>query len=171
MSTSTPPDGTTGTHPQTTMTPAAALQWAWGIWISLPILPWLLSIYVLWRASTAAEAENEPMARNAFLATLIYAAVIVPAALFWRARLFRDYSSGNTVLPRTYLLGMSALWLALATVGFLASLGCLLSGKLMPNLIIGVVALLAYWTFWPTGDAMVRRVGGVEDPEIYEEPR
>jgi hypothetical protein len=155
----------------TPLAPQVAYGWAWRIWLSLPVVPCLLTILVIWRAATTAAPGDDVLARDWALVTLACLAVAVPAAFFWRDRLFRAYAAGGTVPPRTYLLGMAAVWGALAAVGVVASLACLISGRLMPNLGIGLVALLIYWTIWPTGDAMVRPTGGTDDSEDYEEPR
>ena len=152
-------------------TPHAAYRRAWWIWLSLPVVPSLLTALSVWRLATAPERESA--ARIAWITTaaLICLAVVVPAAFFWRGHLFRAYTAGGTVPPKTYLLGMTTVWLALATAGLLASLGSLITRASMPNLAVGGVALLVYWTLWPTGGAMIRRAGGSDDPEVYEEPR
>ena len=151
--------------------PQAAHRWAWRIWLSLPVVPCLLTILVILRVATTAAPGEEALARIWSLVTLACLAVAVPAAFFWRSRLFRAYAAGRTVPPRTYLLGMAAVWGAIATVELVASLGCLISGRLMPNLGVGLITLMFYCTLWPTGDAMVRPAGETDDPEVYEEPR
>jgi hypothetical protein len=156
---------------RTPLAPQAAHRWAWRIWLSLPVVPCLLTILAICRAATTAAPGDDALARDWSLVTLACLAAAVPAAFFWRSRLFRVYAAGSTVPPRTYLLGMAAIWGALATVGLVASLACLISGRLMPNLGVGLIPLLIYCTLWPTGDAMVLPAGGTDDPEVYEEPR
>ena len=156
---------------RTPLTAQAAHRWAWRIWLFLPVVPCLLMILVIVRVAAIAAPGDDARARDWSIVTLACLASAVPAAFFWRSRLFRAYAAGGTVPPRTYLLGMAAVWGALAAVGLLASLACLISGRLMPNLGIGVITLLFYCTLWPTGDAMVRPAGATDDPEVYEEPR
>jgi hypothetical protein len=156
---------------RTPLAPQAAHRWAWRIWLFLPVVPCLLTVFVILRVATTAAPGDEALARAWSLVTLACLAAAVPAAFFWRSNLFRTYGAGSTVPPRTYLLGMAAIWGALATVELVASLACLISGRLMPNLGIGLITLMFYCTLWPTGDVMVRPVGGTDDPEVYEEPR
>lgn len=173
MNALTPPTGTTPANTPGLLTPLVAHRWAWRIWMLLALVPSILSIFAVWRtASSAATTRGDhALAQIWFFGVAAYVAIILPAALFWRGRLFRNYSAGGIVPPRAYLLGMSTLWLALASVGLVAALGCLLSGTLMPNLGVGAAALLFYFTLWPTGDAMVRPFGRAEDAQLYEEPR
>jgi hypothetical protein len=65
--------------------------------------------------------EQSPLARASeerwFVAAVAYLALVAPAAFFWRERVFKSYRAGNTVPPKTYLLGMIGVGLALLTSG------------------------------------------------------
>ena len=59
----------------------------------------------------------------------------------------------------------------LALAGLIASLGCLVTRTLMPNIGPALVSLVVFTTLWPTGHAKLPRLGGTDDSEVYEEPR
>jgi hypothetical protein len=171
MSTITPSNVTPPARPRVPLTPEAAYRWAWRIWVALPIVPSFLAVYAIWTITRAATPGDDALARAWCVGTLVYLALAIPAAFFWRGHLFRGYATGDAVPPGNYLLGMSAVWFSMASIGLLTALGCLVSKTLVPNLVIGVIVLLVYWTIWPTGEALARRTGSPDDPEKSQEPR
>src|SRR4051794_22901548 len=87
----------------------SALQIAWWTWFTLLSIPFILFLAVVWNTMDndgAATAGNTSLAQTWFIITMVYMAVGVPAAFFWRSHIFKGYWSGKTVSPRDYLLGM-----------------------------------------------------------------
>jgi hypothetical protein len=112
-----------------------------------------------------------PLAQNWFIGVMIYMAIGVPAAFFWRSRMFKGYWSGKVVSPRNYLLGMFTIWAALEFGGILALLGCLVSSTLLPNLLPALLAFMLFTPLWPNGHSMTKPLVNERDPGRYEEPR
>jgi hypothetical protein len=71
----------------------------------------------------------------------------------------------------TYLYGMLTIWAALELGGIFSLLGCFMNHALLPNLLLALVAFMFYVTLWPSGRAMVSRMGHHEDSGKYEAPR
>jgi hypothetical protein len=151
------------------MTASTALWCAWASWLTLLLAPFVLFLYVAYRLSETA-TRHEELAGRWFIGTMVYLAVVVPGAIFWRSRTFKAYWTGVPVEPRNYFVGMLTVWLTLEIGGIIALLGCLYSGTLMPNLIPALVAFMLFTPLWPSGKAMLNPVGNVDDPGIYQEP-
>jgi hypothetical protein len=157
---------------RTKLTPDLALRRAWRLWLLLPILPWLTFFVALWNMLAGRPpVANKALADAWYLATTVYMIIALPTALFWRAHLFRCYAHGHGVPTKAYLMGMSALWGALSLAGLIASLGCLVTRSLMPNIGPALISLVVFASLWPTGHAMLPRLGGTDDPQVHEEPR
>jgi hypothetical protein len=149
-----------------------AIRLAWIIWLILLAIPFLLFLNVAWTLSageTAAKLVNGSQAW--FLTASVYLLVVVPVSFFWRGHVFKAYWSGKTVAPGKYLFGMVSVWMALEIGGIFSLIGCKVNESLLPNLLPALVAFMFFVTLWPSGRAMVRTVGGQEDPQFYEEPR
>lgn len=149
-----------------------AIRLAWIIWLLLLVVPFLFFMGVIWTISPAEPAAKLVSESQAwFLTASAYLLVVVPVSFFWRGHVFKAYWSGKTVAPGKYLFGMVSVWLALEIGGIFSLLGCKVNGALLPNLLPALVAFMFFVTLWPSGRAMVRTVGGEEDPQFYEEPR
>jgi hypothetical protein len=115
------------------LTPDRALRRAWQVWLLLAVLPWLATVAAVWEIVFGpARAGDSARAAHWFVGVTAYLVVAVPAALFWRGRLFRCYTRGHAVPPRAYVRGMAAVWGALAVGGVAAAAGCLATRTLMP---------------------------------------
>jgi hypothetical protein len=151
-----------------------AMRAAWACWLVLLVLPFLFFIYVLWTLMGAEEnvgASSIHSGQGWFLTSMIYLIVAVPLSFFGRSWLFKAYWTGKPVEPRKYLLGMLTMWLTLEIGGLFALAGCLVDHKILPNLLPALVAFMFFTTLWPSGRAMTRTTGHLEDPQLYEEPR
>jgi hypothetical protein len=150
----------------------AAMQVASWTWFGLLTLPFVLFILVVWHQmsleGTAGDAETST---RWFIISMAYMAIGVPTAFFLRSKLFRGYWSGQLVSPKNYLAGMILIWSALEFGGLLSLVGCLVSGKLLPNLVPALLAFMLFTPLWPNGHAMTRRLQNEHDPADYEEPR
>jgi hypothetical protein len=152
--------------------PAQALRLAWCSWLILLSIPALVFLAVMWRmVGGDLSALDGTASYRWFILTMVYLALIIPAAFFWRGHIFKAYSAGLPVAPRDYLKGMLTIWLATEIGGLLALIGCLVTNSLLPNLIPAMVAFMLFTPFWPSGRAMTHPVGNEDDPERYEEPR
>lgn len=150
----------------------ATLTEAWLVWLGLLTVPFLAFFLALRAAMTdGVTTGRSGPAETWFLFVMAYLLVTSTIAFFVRSHFFKPYWDGQPVPPRNYLLGSLALWAALASGGLLASLACLATGSLAPNVAPAAVALVFYFTLIPTGRPMVRRVGREDDPGVYEEPR
>jgi hypothetical protein len=148
-----------------------ALRSAWVSWLVLLAIPFLVLQWLVWRLGISDQATPAFDPKHWFFASMAYLAVILPASFFWRGYLFREYWNGRPVTPRKYVLATVTVGIALAIGGVFALIGCFFSGSFMPNLIPALMALLLFAIHWPTGRAMAKPVGHIEDPQIYEEPR
>jgi hypothetical protein len=159
-------------RPKNEMSAESALVLAWRWWLVLLVLPFIIFLGVIWNLmDQEAGTGNAPLAQGWFLAAMAFLAVAGPGAFFWRSHVFKAYWSGERVLPRDYLSGMLAVWWTLEIAGIFSLSGCLLSRQLLPNLLPAVVAFMLYVPLWPSGRAMVDRIGGTDDPGTYAEPR
>lgn len=149
-----------------------ALQLAWLVWVGLVLLTLgvLAVTLVIVFNSSAVSGSSERAARWGW-ATAAYLIVAVPAAFFWRGRRFRGYWHHRSVRPRTYILGMSGVWMALTIGALLGAAACLATRTLLPNAPLAGVAVVTLMVLWPKGTAMVRPVGNPGDVGRYEEPR
>ena len=151
---------------------ALVLRRAWVIWFALLGSPFILFLVTVWQLMDRETSIARPaLARAWFFGSMAYLALAVPAAFFWRSRIFKAYWSGQVVAPRDYLKGMLTIWLALETAGLIGLSGCLVSGSILPCLLPALVAFMVFIPFWPSGRAMSRPVGNEDDAELYEEPR
>ncbi len=162
-------DASSQLHPP--LTAALALRYAWISWLTFLLLPFFLFLYVIVNLTDEVSTRHLQSAQIWFVISMAYMAVVVPAAIFWRSRLFKPYWLGNTVSPRSYLKGMLVVWLSLEIGGLLSLTGCLVNHSLLPNLLPALVAFMLFTPLWPSGRAMTRHVGNQDDPEKYEEPR
>jgi hypothetical protein len=154
------------------MSADAALHAAWWTWFALLSLPFIVFIGTIWRLVYFEDHASDPqLAQKWFVATMAYMAIGVPAAFFWRGRLFRGYWSGQLVSPRDYLVGMITVWAAIELGGLLALTGCLVTGTLLPNLLPALLAFMLFTPLWPNGHSMTRPLINEHDPADYEEPR
>jgi hypothetical protein len=152
----------------------AALQVAWWTWFTLLAIPFILFLAVVWNAMDndgSVNVTDGHLAQTWFIATMIFMAVGVPAAFFWRSHIFRGYWSGQAVSPRDYLVGMITIWAALEIGGLFALTGCLLTGALLPNLLPALLAFMLFTPLWPNGHSMTRPLTDEHDPADYEDPR
>ena len=150
----------------------AALQIASWTWFGLLTAPFVLFLAVVWHLTDNESIRaDETIANRWFIGTMAYMAIGIPAAFFVRSRLFRGYWQGQLVSPRNYVMGMLLIWCALEIGGLLSLAGCLFSGKLLPNLVPGLLAFMLFTPLWPNGHAMTRRLKNEHDPADYEEPR
>lgn len=150
-----------------------ALRLAWLLWATLQIIPLVVFVLAISAASVAEPgASRAAIADPWFLVTMAGLLVAIPLSFFWRSHLFKDYWQGHRVSPRRYVAGMLTVWLVLAVGGTAASLGCLVSGTICPNIFPAALALALFVLFWPTGHAMdTKGEGQAEDSQDYVEPR
>jgi hypothetical protein len=105
------------------------------------------------------------------LITTAYFVLIVPAAFFYCGRLFRGYYRYRPVPPRSYVRGMSAIWVSLAIGTVLAHAGCFVTRTHLPNVLIALVGNVFLLVLWPKGNAMAPPRADPEDTGAYQEPR
>lgn len=149
-----------------------ALHVAWRIWFTLAVIPFIVFLAVIWQLMDAqSEAGNSDLAQTWFIGAMAYLAIGLPAAFFWRSRIFRGYWAGKTISPRDYLVGMATIWIAIEIGGLFALIGCLVSGTLLPNLLPALVAFMLFTPLWPNGHSMTRPLHNEQDPAEYQEPR
>jgi hypothetical protein len=151
---------------------ARALQLAWITWVVLVLLSLAaLAIALVLVMSSPPTAGSDVGASRWSWVTGGYLVIALPTAFFWRSRQFRGYWHHEAVAPRKYLLGMSAVWVALAVGAALGAVGCVITRTLVPNAALAAVALVTMLTLWPKGTAMTRPVGNPGDVGEYEEPK
>jgi hypothetical protein len=157
---------------RTQLTPGQALRIAWISWLVLLAIPALTFLFVMWSMIGNEGIPGDLAAGERwFLACMIYLALAVPAAFFWRSREFKCYWDGCVVSPKNYLKGMLIVWLTLEVGGLVALAGCMVTNSMTPNVLPALVAFILFTPFWPSGRAMTNPVGNDDDFEIYEEPR
>lgn len=158
--------------PSSQLSVDTAMHIASWTWLGLLSLPFILFLAVVWHLmELEGTAGNTELASNWFIGTMIYLAVGIPAAFYIRSLLFKGYLQGQLVSPKNYLIGMILIWGTLEIGGLLALVGCLMSGKLLPSLVPGLVAFMLFTPLWPNGHAMTRRLKNEHDPADYQEPR
>ncbi len=148
-----------------------ALRRAWLFGGVLLVIPFLFLQWLIWHLTTSEGVRSSADSTKWFIAAMGYLLLVLPGSFFWRGHLFRDYWRGRPVAPHKYILATITVGLALAAGGIFSMIGCLVTRSFMPNLIPALIALLLFALHWPTGRAMVKPVGHLEDPQIYEEPR
>jgi len=149
---------------------ASAIRIAWVTWLTLLIIPFMVSLYLIWKFSSGETAVRRDDGQVWFLISFLYLLAVVPMSFFWRAHLFKAYYEGNPVQPPKYLFGMISVWMALEIGGLFSLAGCLIYDSLLPG-VPALVAFMFFVTFWPGGRAMTRKVGTSQDPEVYRSPR
>ena len=155
-----------------TLSVRTALRLAWATWIILLLIPFFLFLTVVWTLGGMNDGVRLQTNHSSwFLGASAYLLVVVPLSFFWRGHVFKAYWTGQTIPPLKYLYGMLAMWAALEFGGIFGLLGCLVDRALLPNLLPALVAFMFYVTLWPSGRAMIKHVGHLEDPARYEEPR
>lgn len=161
-----------GSTPDSGPSATLTLRRAWVIWFALLGSPSILLLVTVWKLmDEEASVASPAFARAWFLGSMAYLALVIPAAFFWRSRIFKAYWSGQVVAPRDYLKGMLTIWLALETGGVIGLIGCLLSGRALPCVLPALVAFIIFVPLWPSGGAMTRPVGNEDDAELYADPR
>jgi hypothetical protein len=153
------------------MSVRTALRLAWVTWVVLLLIPFFLFLGAVWATAFHESTRTIATTPDWFLGASGYLLVVVPAAFFWRNRLFKPYYSGHPIEPSRYLYGMLAMWVALEFGGIISLLGCFITDSLLPSLLPALVAFMFYVTQWPNGNAMVRSIGDAEDASVYKEPR
>jgi hypothetical protein len=151
-----------------------ALSIAWWTWCALLALPCVLFLAVVWTLmdlESTTTAADQHLSHVWFIVVMAYMAIGVPAAFFWRSRMFRGYWAGDIVSPKDYLMGMVTIWIALEIGGVMALLGCIVSGTLLPNLLPALLAFMLFTPLWPNGHSMTRPLHNERDPADYEDPR
>ena len=154
------------------LTPALAIRIAWLTFIFLLFLPLILLAIVF--ALYSHPGMSPRLGHGAtlwFVLGMAYLALAVPAALFYRRHVCGAYARGGVVAPRQYLVGMLTVWLTLEIGVVVPIVGCYVTGSFQPVLVPAAVALVFLDTLWPGGRMMIGRLGGREDPEIYQPPR
>jgi len=159
--------------PKNELAPEAALRYAWGVWLTMLAIPFLLFLYVVWSLMDSPGGDrNQWLSDRWFMSSVAYVVFVVPISFFIRSRFFRPYWKGECVPPRDYLKGMFTVWGALELGGILSLAGCLASNSLIPGLLPALAAFMLFVILWPSGRAMIPHArGSSDDPERYEEPR
>ena len=153
-------------------TPQMALRYAWYVYLTLLVIPFLLFLYVVWSGDRSAEVPGRELANRWFIGTVAYMVLVVPASFFLRSRYFQGYWTGDCVSPRNYFKGMLVVWLALEIGGLLSLAGCLVTRSFAPCILPALVGFMMFAALWPSGRAMIcGDRGASDDPEKYEEPR
>ncbi|MEX0652894.1 MAG: hypothetical protein WD534_00280 [Phycisphaeraceae bacterium] len=157
------------------MTVDRALRLAWIWWTVFLLTPAALFVIAMWwlvfAVGEEGAAEHRLLGDVFFIASCIWLLVVTPAAFLLRYHLFKSYYEGRPVDPASYLKGMLTIWLAPEIGGIIALLGVLLSGSLLPGLLPAAVAFMLFTPFWPSGQAMVARVGAEDDEQVFRRPR
>lgn len=153
------------------MTAQQALRKAWGIWLAMLLIPFVVFIALLWSLLWGELQPEGRLAVGFFWASMVWLLFAVPGAFILRNNMFKAYWNGETVDPTTYLRGMITIWLAPEIGGLLALIGCWISGTLLPGLFPAAIAFMLFTPFWPTGRAMSDPVGQADDDEIFRHPR
>src|SRR5215207_8620691 len=92
------------------LTPRQALRYAWYIWLAMLAIPALFFLYVAWQIGDRPhDAIDRPYSNGWLIGSVLYMILAGPAAFFMRSRYFKGYWSGDCVVPRNYLIGMSIL--------------------------------------------------------------
>lgn len=163
--------GEGGIEGKSGITVALAMRIAWVSWVILGVIPFLAFLSMIWYTTIVPTSEVADRGRGWFLASCLYMLIVVPASFFWQNHVFKSYYTGHTVSPGQYLAGKLTVWIALEIGGLLSLAGCFVNNAPLPNMLPALVAFMFFVTFWPSGRAMVRTVGHLEDPGLYEEPR
>ena len=153
------------------LTVASAIRIAWLTWLTLLIIPFLVSMYIVWKFSNHETVTHHDDGQVWFLISSLYLLAVVPLSFFWRAHLFKSYYAGTPVPPHKYLFGMMGVWMSLEIGGLFSLAGCMIYDSLLPDLVPALVAFMFFVTFWPGGRAMTGHAGTSQDPAVYQTPR
>jgi hypothetical protein len=146
------------------------LQLAWTTWLVLLATPFVVLPFALHMTPDGRGSGPRPdLAEKWFLIVMVYLLVALPLALVIRGYLFKSFWRGRGVLPRSYFIGMFAVWAVVALAGLTAELVCVATATLVPNILPALLALFIYLMFWPTGTAMEPPATD-RNPEIDQEP-
>jgi hypothetical protein len=161
------------THARRELTAESTLRIAWWTWCGFLVLPFFGFIATVWHLmdSEAGVGADSGASEGWFLVSMIFLALAVPTAFFWRSHIFKGYWQGQVVSPRCYLKGMCTIWIALELGGLCSLLGCWMTGQVLPNLLPALVAFMLFTPLWPNGHAMTRPLQDEHDSGDYEEPR
>jgi len=151
---------------------AGAMRIAWMMWLTMLAIPFVLSMAVMFTLDWNSQVViRNDAGRVWFVIALAWIGITGPLAFFVRGRIFQAFGRGEVVAPRHYLMGMMAIWLAFEIGGILSVVGVWKSQSLAPCIAPALLAFMLFTPFWPSGRAMTRPVGDVDDAEIYEDPR
>src|ERR1041385_8469733 len=152
-----------GTGPQH-LSADLALQiasWTWCVLLAIPFVGFIIVVWHLMdREATDVSAQG---GQRWFIASMVYMMIGPPVAFFIRSRFFHGYWSGQIIAPRNYLIGMIVVWLAIEFGGLIGLAGCVVSGKLLPNLIPALLAFMFFLPLSPNGHAMTRALVNEHD--------
>ena len=153
------------------MTPQRAITRAWILWGVGLLIPMAVSFLVVFAVLSGAGNGSDRTASIFFVISGVWLGISVPLAFWLRSYCFKSYWQGRVVEPRSYVKGMAWVWASLVLAGLLALLGVLISGQLMPGLLVAGLALMLYLPFWPSGRAMTLPVGDADDDQVFLHPR
>jgi hypothetical protein len=153
------------------ITPDEALRRAWIIWLTLLFIPFFAFMALIFYLMAGPEPVRPTVSHVFMFVSLIWIALATPLGFYLRSRMFRAYEKGKPVPPRSYVIGMTMIWVPLEIGGLLAIVGAFASNTLIPNVIPAMLAFVLFTPFWPTGHAMTRNLGDQDDFELYKEPR
>ncbi len=153
------------------LTPQRAISRAWILWGVGLLIPMVFSFVVVLAVLSGVGNDSDRTASVWFVISGIWLGLSVPLAFWLRSYCFKSYWQGRVVEPRSYIKGMVWIWGSLVLGALLALLGVLLSGQLMPGLLVAGLALMLYLPFWPSGRAMTLPVGGEDDDQVFLHPR
>jgi hypothetical protein len=149
-----------------------ALRVAWIIWLALLLVTLALLLITIVVAHNATPTEAQAATARKWLWVIVaYYLVVVVGAFFRTDWLFRGYYRSRPVAPRTYVAGMTTVWIALAVGAWVSLAVCAFTRTLLPNLLFAGVGNVMLLALWPRGNAMAPAVKNPDDPEQYEEPR
>jgi hypothetical protein len=161
--------------PRSSLSAKVALRIAWVAWIILLVIPFFVSMAMVWNVAIESHSAGAAATGSAehgwFLMASCYLLVAGPLSFFWRGHAFKGYWTGKPVSPEKYLFGMLLIWMTLEMGGLLSLAGCFVDHSALPCLMPALVAFMFFVTFWPSGRAMVRPAGQFDDPGKYLEPR
>src|SRR5688572_28149545 len=121
------------------------LQLAWTTWIALLATPFVVLPFALHMTPGGRGSGPQPeLAERWFLIVMVYLLVALPVVLLIRAYLFKSFWRGRGVLPRSYYIGMFAVWAVIVLAGLTAELVCVVTATLVPNILPALLALFIY---------------------------
>lgn len=148
----------------------STLRRAWAWWLTLLLVPFILFLTLLVYLSMS-PAKNPEVGSSYVIASILWLGLGVPAGFMVRWRFFRDYWAGGLCKPADFLHGTLSAWIAIEIGGLISLIGCFVDNSLTPNIVPAVVAFIVFTPFWPSGEAMTKALGRLDDPEIMRHPR